>query len=177
MELIKTREDGNIVFEKDNVTWMYIHSQSAIDVWLKLNGFESMVKFEQETGKTIKEIFEETVSYNNGAILFAEDQEWWNSFDLERIKAVMNDMQFCWSLSGAFLAYMGELEFCTLVCEMIGKVSGKEVTDALSSALTNEMWYPASDTTDFLESVSSFLAGEFKFELIKKEDDGIQYFI
>lgn len=170
------REKGYIVFEKEDQLWMYISSTDDLTAWGKLNGFDSIDELEDKSWFSIDEIVGQTICLSNGSIEFAKDRDWWDTIDQDRVDAVLNDMQFGWALSGAFLAFMGEAEFGINVIEQIGKVSGGKVTDSLSSEFMNEEWHPASDTTGFLEGVVDFLSTEFNFKLESKKDSDIQYF-
>lgn len=176
---MELREEANICFEKNGLLWVHIDSEDTFSRWVSLCGFKTVSGFLLITESEKTDFIGKTVSIKDGIVLYAEEQDWWDTLDIERLKAVMNERIFGWALSGAFLAFMGELEFAENVMEQFAKVSGDSIQEALSSTFMNDVWFPASDTTDFLEDVSWFLLGEFsiKYALGGVKIDGIQYFI
>ena len=177
MEMWYLRANRRIVFEKDGLIWMYISSHEDFDVWRELCGLGSLAEFIIRTGGTIaNDIMGNTVSFRGNAVIFAKDQVWWDTIELERADAILNERQFGWALKGAFLAHMSELELGAEVIRRIGKVCGKTVTDALSSEFMNNQWTPAKDTTEFLEGVVNLLGAEFGFVLESKVGSNFQYF-
>lgn len=177
MDITKMREDGIICFAKSGLIWVHVDSEDLFETWITHCGYESVKSFTLETQLIALDIIGHTVSLSSvdpKIVLFADRWEWWDSLDLERIKAVMNERIFGWALSGDFLTHMGELEFAKNVMDQFAKVSGKPVQIALSSVFMQETWCPEKDTIGFLKNVSMFLITELN---IKLEDARIQYFV
>lgn len=178
MEVVKMREDGIVCFEKDKRIWLFIDSDELFNWWMKESGYADLKRFTLVTGYTKKDIIGETVTATFGVVLLAQEQAWWDTMDLDRLKAVMNERIFGWALSGAFLAFMGEAEFMVDVLNKLHLICSDKATALLSSKFANEEWYPASDTTGFLEDVSDSLSTDFDFDFdTKLYGDGIQYFM
>jgi len=176
MEVVKMREEGIICFEKDKRTWLFIDSDELFGWWIKESGYADYEKFTLVTGYTKKDIIGETVTATFGVVFLAKEQDWWDTMDLDRLKAVMNERNFAWALSGAFLAFMGEAEFMVNVLDKLHLVCSNKATDELSSEFAQAEWNPASNTTDFLEAVSDHLAQQFDFNT-EIYGDSIQYFL
>lgn len=174
MDIIEMRGDAIVCFKKNVLTWVHMDVEKTLKNWVKQCGFNTISEFNSEKSLTRKDLLGHTISITgSGNVLFADKQPWWDSLDLRRIKAVMNERIFGWALNGAFLSFMGELEFAENVMMEFKKVSGDPVQDALSSIFMQKMWYPALNTTEFLEGVSEFLIKEYSLGI---EDPGIQYF-
>ena len=179
------RGKGIVCFRKNGKLWVHLNHLDTIYDWLKaeevitehIYGWSSLNEFTEKTGLTANNIKQKTVALGDKmpTVLFAKDMNWWNSLDMERLRAVFNERVWDWALSGGFLSRLGELEFGLEIIKEMEKVSGPDISSTLSSIFMNQDWYPAMDTTGFLEDVAGFLAA--KFDVSIQVNKSIRYFI